>query len=335
LKWLSFKKGLEMAIIQKGMELTKHFEGLRLSAYRDPVGIWTIGWGHTGPDVFDGLRITLKQAEEILKDDLLEHEEFVEENIKVALNSGQFAALVSFAFNVGNGNFKSSTLRRKSNRGDYKGAANEFLRWVYGTVRGRKIKLPGLVRRRTQERNLFLGKPIQLGGTMLNVTTGPAVEPVSAAQALVSDYDSDFVAHIQSLGLRYFKPYEFLVMGHLHSNPDSPAFRLNTKPPREKWDKIVDTARALDRIRELIGSPITTSSVYRSPKYNKAVGGVKRSQHIEFTAVDFVAKGNSGPMEWARVARQLRQSGMFKGGIGIYSTFVHIDTRGKNADWTG
>jgi len=328
-----------MAINQRGMELIKHFEGLRLDAYKDPVGIWTIGWGYTGSDVHSGQRISLKEAVQLLEDDLLEHETFVEDNVSVPLNANQFAAVVSFAFNAGNGNLKTSTLRRKLNGRDYKGAAEEFLKWVYGTAGGKKIKLNGLVRRRTQERNLFLGKPIELGGTTLNIARGPVVEPVSAETALVGDYDSDFAAYIESLGLRHFKPYEFLVMGGRHSNPHSSAYGLNEKPPRKLWPNIGLTAQVLDRLRDLLGAPIVTTSVYRSTRYNTKIGGARNSLHKQFRAVDFIVKANSGPAEWANVLRQqLRQGkgssrGMFKGGVGTYSSFVHVDTRGTNADW--
>lgn len=327
-----------MAINHRGLELIKHFEGLRLEAYKDPVGIWTIGWGHTGKDVFAGRRITRAEAEQILKDDLAEHEACVEENVSVPLTADRFAALVSFAFNVGNRNFKSSTLRRKLNGKDYAGAADEFLRWVYGTSGRRKIKLNGLVRRRGQERNLFLGKPLQLGGTTLNVATGPAADPVGIEPAVAGDFDSEFEAFIEGLGLRFFKPYEFLVMGAAHSNPQSAARGLNRKPPRDLWKNIAETAQVLDRLRGLMGAPIQTTSVYRSPAYNGKVGGAKHSQHLRFCAVDFIVKSPSGPAEWASVLRQqLRTDGsqerMFKGGVGVYPSFVHVDTRGTNADW--
>lgn len=322
-----------MAINQKGMDLIKHFEGSRLTAYKDPVGIWTIGWGHTGPDVYPGLQISLKQAEQFLEHDLVEHEDFVKNTTSVPLNGNQLAAVVSFAFNAGNGNFKSSTLRKKLNKKDYNGAADELLKWVYGTAHGQKIKLEGLGRRRRQERNLFLGLPVVLGGTARNIAKGPAVAAFGAEVATAGDSDNDFAALIQSIGLSHFKPYEFLVMGHQHSNPNSSAYGLNAKPPRDKWNNIVPTARVLDRVRELLGAPIVTLSVYRSPKYNAKIGGAKHSEHMDFSAIDFMAKSNSGPAQWGNVVRQLRQSGLFKGGIGVYPSFVHVDTRGVNRDW--
>jgi lysozyme len=323
-----------MSINQAGLNLIKSFESLRLNAYKDPAGIWTVGYGHTGPDVYPELKISKADAERLLAEDLRESEEATQNLVTAPLNDNQFAAVVSFAFNAGNGALKGSTLRKKLNQKDYKAAADEFLKWVYTTIKGKKVALPGLARRREQERNLFLSRPVVLEPMRMAISPGPIIVPESVIGAGSADqYDTDFANFIQSLGLRNFKPYEFLVMGHQHANPNSAAFGLNKKPPRELWSKIGPTARVLDRVRELLAAPIVTLSVYRSPGYNKKIGGAKNSEHMKFTAVDFLAKSNSGPAEWASVVRQLRQSGMFKGGIGVYPSFVHVDTRDVNRDW--
>ena len=329
-----------MSINQAGIDLVKHFEGLYLKAYLDPVGVLTIGYGHTGPDVKPGMVITEAEADALLKEDLAEHEDFVGDVVKVSIDDNQKAALTSFAFNVGNGSLKGSTLLRKLNDGDHAGAADEFLRWVYGTVNGVKTVFNGLVRRRKAERALFVSQPVSLPAARMEVSTGPgpaaSTMPMSAGGTATSaggDYDTEFAAFIQRLNLRHFKPYEFLVMGHQHTNPNSPAFGLNAKPHRNLWKNIADTARVLDSLRELMGAPIATLSVYRTEAYNKAIGGAKSSQHLDFNAVDFVVKSNSSPADWAETLRILRQDGFFKGGIGTYKTFVHIDTRGTNADW--
>lgn len=141
-----------MRISQKGIDLIKHFEGLELAAYRDSVGVLTIGYGHTGADVKPGMEISTAEAERLLKDDLARFEMGVMDLVKVPLKQGQFDALVSFAFNLGLGNLKSSTLLRKLNAGDASGASYELQRWVYAG----KEKLAGLVRRRETERVLFL-----------------------------------------------------------------------------------------------------------------------------------------------------------------------------------
>ena len=135
-----------------GLRLIKDFEGRELEAHKDPVGIWTIGYGSTGPHVAPGMKITEAEAEALLRDDLDRFERAVAAMAPVATDN-QFAAMVSLAFNVGEGEggFKSSTLRRKHNEGDYDGAANEFARWnkAAGKVLG------GLTRRRAAEAALY------------------------------------------------------------------------------------------------------------------------------------------------------------------------------------
>ncbi|HEY9761730.1 MAG TPA: lysozyme [Trichocoleus sp.] len=146
------------AINSAGLEIIKHFEGIRLKAYQDSVGVWTIGYGHTSmagpPHVTPGMTISAAEAETILKRDLGVFEKGVDDAVTATVNSDQFSALVSFAFNVGLGNLRNSTLLKKLNAGDSKGAAEEFLRWSYA---GGK-QLPGLLRRRRAERALFLSQ---------------------------------------------------------------------------------------------------------------------------------------------------------------------------------
>src|SRR5215472_2315141 len=144
-------------INKRGLELVKHFESLFLKAYQDPVGVWTIGWGHTGikhndGTVFKGRTITEQDAHELLRHDMTTFAERVSSFITVPLNDDQFDALVSFDFNTGG--LGKSTLRKKLNNGDYAGAANEFPKW---NKAGGKV-LRGLTRRRKSEQNLFLGK---------------------------------------------------------------------------------------------------------------------------------------------------------------------------------
>lgn len=140
-----------MKVSNNGINLVKRFEGLELKAYRDSVGILTIGYGHTHA-VKAGDVITGEQADAFLREDLQVAELTVNTNVKVKLMQGQFDALVSFVFNLGSGNFVKSTLIRKLNAGNYTGAADEFGKWVNA---GGK-KLPGLVKRRAAEREVFL-----------------------------------------------------------------------------------------------------------------------------------------------------------------------------------
>lgn len=134
-----------------GLDLIKHFEGVRLAAYLDSVGVPTIGVGHT-LGVKMGDRITQEQADEFLRVDIEDAEDAVHRLVTVPLTQGQVDALVSFTFNLGVGNLGKSTLLKKLNAKDYDGAAEEFLKWC---LAGGKM-LPGLLKRRTAERQMFL-----------------------------------------------------------------------------------------------------------------------------------------------------------------------------------
>lgn len=148
-----------MITSEKGIRLIKQFEGCRLTAYPDPGtggDPWTIGYGWTHPvdgkPVKRGMTIDQATADRLLKTGLVGYENDVLKVAKVKLTQGQFDALVSFAYNVGSRALSTSTLLKKLNDGDIKGAADEFLRWnkVGGKV------LNGLTRRREAERALFL-----------------------------------------------------------------------------------------------------------------------------------------------------------------------------------
>lgn len=134
----------------KGIPIIKQYEGLKLEAYLCPAGTPTIGYGHTR-GVKLGQKISAAQAEVFLDHDYEEAEDAVKRLITVPLTDNQLGALTSFVFNLGEGRLLGSTLRRKLNSGDYKGAATEFDKWVYS---GGK-KLNGLIARRAAERKLF------------------------------------------------------------------------------------------------------------------------------------------------------------------------------------
>lgn len=149
-----------LSINENGLRLIKHFESLKLTAYQDSIGVWTIGWGHTGlthrdGTVYEGRTITEEEAEGLLRHDVSLFEKAVNRSVRVELNPDQFSALVSFTFNLGERNLKRSTLLRKLNEGNYFGAAKEFKRWN----RAGGKRLAGLVRRRLSERNLFCSFP--------------------------------------------------------------------------------------------------------------------------------------------------------------------------------
>ena len=145
-----------MKTSQSGISLIKGFEGKRLNAYDDGVGVWTIGFGTikypNGVRVKKGDTCTEAQAESYLKNDLVKFENAINRLVKVPLNQNQFDALSSFTYNLGETNLSSSTLLKKLNAKDYAGTADQFLRW---NKAGGKV-MNGLTRRREAERNLFL-----------------------------------------------------------------------------------------------------------------------------------------------------------------------------------
>ena len=110
----------------------------------------------------------------------------------------------------------------------------------------------------------------------------------------------------------------------------------NNEPPKKLWKNLVPTLRVVDELRASFGKPCTILSSYRSPDYNRTVGGAALSQHLQFNALDIAFDGVSAKRVYDRLL-QWRQEGRFVGGLGLYpsSGFVHIDTRGRNATWRG
>jgi lysozyme len=165
----------------KGLELVKQEEGFRASLYLDAVGVVTVGFGHAVKDPQtklllrgdEGMKrarsqfpnpLSVEKAESLLREDLEEFEKNVFDLTKACefrLTQEMFDALVSFDYNTGS--LGKSTLIKKIRAGDFVGAAQEFDKWVFGTVGGKKVKLKGLVRRRGREKALFLE-----GVTLLN-----------------------------------------------------------------------------------------------------------------------------------------------------------------------
>jgi len=143
--------------------------------------------------------------------------------------------------------------------------------------------------------------------------------------------------YIDSIGLRHFKGRELTPYWSRSNKGGS-----NTVPPIELWPNIVETLIVLDEARQRLGRSITISSSYRSPAYNKGCGGAKFSQHLVFNALDVQCK-DIPPSKVAATIKELRgkqfwnpvskKPFVFKGGVGKYPTFVHLDCRGHNADW--
>lgn len=143
-----------MRISYLAFEAIKQFEGLRLEAYKDPAGVLTIGYGHTGNDVFEGDRISKYWAEETLKKDVMEVERQIDE-LGLNLTQGQLDALVSFTFNLGIERLKSSTLLKVIKEGSsMRQIKREFKRWVHAG--GQTLR--GLEKRRAWEADRFFAK---------------------------------------------------------------------------------------------------------------------------------------------------------------------------------
>ena len=150
-------------ITQETINLIKQFEALRLNAYQDSVGVWTIGWGHT-KDVYGGMKITEHGARQFLIDDLAIAAASVNRAIKKPMTDNEFGAFLSLTHNIGVGAFAKSTAARKFNAGDKQGAAKAILLWNKITIDGKKIVSNGLVNRRADEARYFLrGHPLALG----------------------------------------------------------------------------------------------------------------------------------------------------------------------------
>lgn len=145
-----------MRASENGINLIKQFEGCKLTAYQDSVGVWTIGYGWTQPvdgkPVAKGMVTTQQKANQLLTEGVAQYEKGVTNLVTVPLNQNQFDALVDFAYNLGVNALKGSTLLKKLNAGDYAGAANEFTKWNKAAGK----ELAGLTRRREAEKSLFL-----------------------------------------------------------------------------------------------------------------------------------------------------------------------------------
>ena len=136
---------------ERGLALTKSFEGLRLFAYKDVAGIWTIGYGHTGASIHTGMTITEPQAEALLVADMATAIHSVNTMVRVPLNQNQFDALADFTYNAGEGSLLHSTLLVMLNAGHYDAVPDQLLRW--DDVAGKPNE--GLLRRRQAEAALF------------------------------------------------------------------------------------------------------------------------------------------------------------------------------------
>lgn len=207
-----------MNIGQKGLDLIRSFEGLRLHAYKavPTEEYYTIGYGHYGPDVKSNESITEAQAEELLKRDLQRFVTAVTGMLKTTVNQNQFDALVSFAYNCGPGNLKTSTLLAYVNQRNFKAAAAEFGKWTHA---GGKV-LQGLVRRRAAEAKLF--------ATPVPVTTPakPATPPKEEKAMPKDKFFTDMEGHWTQSEVDFWAERK-IIHGHDDGSykPDEPVTR--------------------------------------------------------------------------------------------------------------
>lgn len=143
----------------------------------------------------------------------------------------------------------------------------------------------------------------------------------------MNNKEKEFSAFIDGLNLRYFKGREFIAYARRRNSGG-----LAGIPPKSMWKNIVPTLMVVDQLRHHYGKAIKLTSTYRSYGYNKACGGSKNSYHKQFKALDIQVSGHKPTTIFNRLKRW-RDAGVFKGGLGKYSTFVHIDTRGHNSTW--
>lgn len=274
-----------MKISQKGIDLIKRFEGCKLTAYKCPAGILTIGYGHTG-NVREGQVITQDYAETLLKQDLIAYELKVDKySPRYTWRQAEFDALASFAYNIGS----IDQLTANGNR-SRKEIAEKML--LYNKAGGKVLE--GLNKRRKAERELFLGTPDKTAGEGQYGSESGIVE-----YSLKADGDKQIS--------RNFKVREF------RCKDGSDRILVDAGFVRDK----------LQAIRDHFGAPITINSAYRTEAYNKKVRGAAESHHLFGRAFDIVVKGRT-PAEVAQYAQSLGING-----IGLYTGFVHIDSRTK------
>lgn len=181
-------------------------------------------------------------------------------------------------------------------------------------------------------KNLFTSKDKLETPALVNTVSAPGNSVstpiiVTTAPKKVLPAVKRFQKELDKLGIKYFTAEEVFFKGASNASNG-----LNTEPPEELWNNIYSTIKIADQARDKHGKPIKIASAYRSPAYNKAIGGEKKSYHMKFNALDL---RTSAPKSLHRILTEMRNRGLFKGGLGLYKTFVHVDTRGYNADWRG
>jgi hypothetical protein len=145
----------------------------------------------------------------------------------------------------------------------------------------------------------------------------PKSKPLTGAKA-------DFQKLLDDAGVRYFSANEVFFRGARDAR-----LQLNTDPPRALWPSLLAVTKVADEARHRLGRPLRINSAYRSPAYNRTISGASKSIHVLGGALDL----SGSPATLHRIVTEMRAEGLFRGGIGRYKTFTHVDVRGKNADW--
>lgn len=333
-----------MKISDSGLALIKSFEGCHLTAYICPAGRLTIGYGHT-KGVYSGMKITQAQADAFLREDCVNAEANVNKfSNKYSWTQNEFDALVSFAYNVGSINQLTANGTRSKDI-----IAKKILEY---NKSGRKV-LTGLVRRRKAEQEMFLKSTEGVTNTVRTLKFGMEGQDVKELQEALTlrEYslgkiDGDFgqktktavIAFQKDAGLtqdgafgpKTRKALENIEVFSFKSDKTkqiSSNFKVKEFKCNDGSDKIiVDTEfveTKLQNIRNHFKAAVTINSAYRTPTYNKKVGGASNSYHVKGRAFDIVVKGHS-PSEVAKYARSIGVKGVIE-----YNTFVHVDSRPK------
>lgn len=156
----------------------------------------------------------------------------------------------------------------------------------------------------------------------------PRPKAPAARKPLILPHEKDYAEFLAGLDLRHIAPYEILSAHRRERNGV-----CNVLPPRELWTGIIPTLEMADELRVRLGVPLRRiNSAYRCPRYNsQCSGAAKGSYHTRNCALDLVY--DCGPEAAMREAKKMRAEGRFRGGLGLYSSFIHLDTRGRNATW--
>lgn len=338
-----------MHISDEGIALIKKYEGCRLTAYK-PVATekyWTIGYGHYGQDIVQGMTITQAKADELLKQDLVKFEKQVEKyDSKYHWTQNEFDALVSFAFNVGSINQLTANGTRTRQE-----IATKILEY---TKAGGKT-LSGLVKRRKDEQALFLSSTNKGGDNMSDLNSvlkigdkGFEVRKLQSklfsigyslnVDGLFGNGTKNIVIQFQKdaglvadgiVGNKTWKALDEIKIYSLIRDGNtslSPNFKVKEFACQDGSDTIVlhndFVVDKLQKIRSHFNKPVTINSAYRNPTHNKKVGGSSNSYHVKGRAFDIVVKDVS-PNEVAKYAQSIGIKGIIR-----YSWGVHVDSRG-------